>query len=78
MSRKNCLAMGELGDLESLGVLGLCEGVKLLGVEFDPELSGKMALEKKEAKVKQKLELSPNAFMKTLNSSSYSNLFPGW
>ena len=57
MSKSTCLVMGELGDLESLGISVPCEGVQILGMKFHPELSGRRSWEKKEAKVKQRLAL---------------------
>ncbi|KYO19732.1 C-type lectin lectoxin-Thr1-like [Alligator mississippiensis] len=50
MSKSPCLAVGKLRDLESLGVLVPCKGVKILVVEFSPKLSGRKAWEKKEPK----------------------------
>ncbi|KYO34172.1 hypothetical protein Y1Q_0002472 [Alligator mississippiensis] len=55
VSKSTSLAVGKLGDLESLGVSVPCEGVKILGVEFDLELSRRRTWQKKEAKVKQGL-----------------------
>ncbi|KYO26488.1 hypothetical protein Y1Q_0002125 [Alligator mississippiensis] len=52
VSKSTCLAMGELRDLESLGVSVLCKWVKIPRVEFNPKLSRRMAWEKKEPKVK--------------------------
>ncbi|KYO42756.1 hypothetical protein Y1Q_0016152 [Alligator mississippiensis] len=57
MNKSTCLAMGEVRDLESLGVSVPCEGIRILGVDFDPELSIRTVWEKTEAKVKQKLGL---------------------
>ncbi|XP_059574114.1 uncharacterized protein LOC132245549 [Alligator mississippiensis] len=46
VSKSTCLATGELGGLESPGGSVPCEGVKVLGLEVDAELSGRRAREK--------------------------------
>ncbi|KYO31706.1 hypothetical protein Y1Q_0022800 [Alligator mississippiensis] len=51
VSKSSCLAVGEVRDLESLGVSAPREGVRILGIDFDRELSGGTAWEKTEAKV---------------------------
>lgn len=40
VNKSTCLALGELRDLSALGVSIPCEGVKMLKVQFDPELNG--------------------------------------
>ncbi|KYO31982.1 hypothetical protein Y1Q_0007019 [Alligator mississippiensis] len=57
VSKSICLAVGEVKDLESLGVSVPHEGVRILGIDFDLELSGRTVWEKTEAKVKQQLGL---------------------
>ncbi|KYO40124.1 hypothetical protein Y1Q_0013311 [Alligator mississippiensis] len=56
VSNRTCLAVDELGDLESPGSVSH-EWVRILRIDFDPELSGRTVGEKTEAKVKQKLGL---------------------
>ncbi|KYO19275.1 hypothetical protein Y1Q_0016277 [Alligator mississippiensis] len=51
VSNSICLATGELRDLEFLGVSVPCEGAKILGMEFDPEVSSQKAWKKTEAKM---------------------------
>ncbi|KYO41551.1 hypothetical protein Y1Q_0006324 [Alligator mississippiensis] len=51
VSKSACLSMGKVRDLESLGVSVPREGVRILGIDFDPELSGRTAWEKTEAKM---------------------------
>ncbi|KYO18437.1 hydroxyacid oxidase 2 isoform A [Alligator mississippiensis] len=50
VSKSTCLAMGNLRNLESLGVSVPCEGVKILRIEFDPKLSSRPMFEKTKAK----------------------------
>lgn len=61
--------MGELRDLETLGVSVPHEGVKILGVFFYFVLRSKKAWEKTEAKVKQKLGLWHSRFLSTVVTS---------
>ncbi|KYO27640.1 hypothetical protein Y1Q_0005206 [Alligator mississippiensis] len=50
VSKSTCLAVGEVRDLESLGVSVPHEGVRILRIDFNPELSGRTAWESTEAK----------------------------
>ncbi|KYO35015.1 hypothetical protein Y1Q_0000929 [Alligator mississippiensis] len=50
VAKSTCLTMGELGDLGSLGV-SVPHEVKILGMEFNPKLSGRTVWEKMEVKV---------------------------
>lgn len=52
MSKSTCLTLCELGDLVSLWVSVPREWVKILEIEFDPEVSGRKAWEKTETKAK--------------------------
>ncbi|KYO24413.1 hypothetical protein Y1Q_0002046 [Alligator mississippiensis] len=48
--KNTCLDVGKLGDLESLGVSVPNERVKILGMEFDHELSRRKTWEKTQTK----------------------------